>query len=569
VTVPEGIPELESVRGVWSRALERGINNDDDFFDLGGASVLALRIVKELREQGVPAEVLDVFDYPRFAEFAAHVLALPRTSVMARPGGPTTTDPPGEAAARFRDGTTPGPADGHAVRTVRASLMQEQMLLVKDDPEQAAPLVINAAFRLRGSLDKSALHLALLDVQQRHALLRSTFTVSPDGRAHMHVGAAAPLRLEVLERQRSDAEEEMTDDSEGLAVTEVTRRPFDRTAGPLVRCTAVVLGPEEHVLVLVFDHLIADATSIKVLLGELSVAYAARAAGRDPAWTALTRDFPEWAAEQRTELSEHGAYQVAEDPILAYWAAALGPDPKVLSAPLPGMVDVDAKSPAADVVLEVSSTATARLKERAASTGATPFTLLLAGLAATYQRQTGRDRVCVSTSVANRGSTDDRLVGPLAHDVYLPISLAEATRFEDVLDIIRRTVSGALRYSAVPAPILWDELWPGSADLPLVLPGLYLGLYEAPAKDFGLTGVQVEPAPITSTSAMRGLDISVVERRGHLIFSLTYLKGSHSVLALEELVRSTVAIALGSDVVVTGGRVDIPGDAPALSATRR
>src|SRR5262249_7780422 len=61
---------------------------------------------------------------------------------------------------------------------------------------------------------------------------------------------------------------------------EEVRRPFDLTAGPLLRACVISVGPQRHLCVLAIHHLVTDGWSIALLARELSFLYAEAAAGR-------------------------------------------------------------------------------------------------------------------------------------------------------------------------------------------------------------------------------------------------------------------------------------------------
>jgi acyl carrier protein len=65
----------DRVRAIWCRELERdGISDDDNFFALGGQSVILARIQTEfIREMGVEVPVDQMFLNPTVASIAAYI----------------------------------------------------------------------------------------------------------------------------------------------------------------------------------------------------------------------------------------------------------------------------------------------------------------------------------------------------------------------------------------------------------------------------------------------------------------------------------------------------------------
>jgi natural product biosynthesis luciferase-like monooxygenase protein len=84
----EALPagDLEQrVAAVWERALGRPVGRDDNFFEIGGHSLLAVRLFREFSDaEHLPIALTDIFRYPTVRTFAAFVGA-------AQDGPPTAT----------------------------------------------------------------------------------------------------------------------------------------------------------------------------------------------------------------------------------------------------------------------------------------------------------------------------------------------------------------------------------------------------------------------------------------------------------------------------------------------
>ncbi|GAA3298912.1 hypothetical protein GCM10020295_35720 [Streptomyces cinereospinus] len=158
------------------------VGADDDFFDLGGDSLRATRLVSLVRRAGLGAraelDVRDVFLHPTVAGLAAHL------------GDP---DQPGGASVAA--GPRPVPrlpsAADRSAEPVPLSFGQRRFWflhrLAGPDSTYNVPLVL----RWDGELDQEALRAALGDLTARHETLR-TLIQQRDGQAVQHILAAAP-----------------------------------------------------------------------------------------------------------------------------------------------------------------------------------------------------------------------------------------------------------------------------------------------------------------------------------------------------------------------------------------
>ncbi|MDV6297487.1 condensation domain-containing protein, partial [Rhodococcus aetherivorans] len=142
---------------------------DDSFFDLGGNSLDATRVVARLNSAGSALAVRDLFEAPSPAGLAVRLLErpAPRIALTARP----------------RPARVPlGPAQ------------QRMWVLNQLDPTSAA-YNIPVALRLSGPLDAAALTTAWRDVTDRHESLRTVFPADAEGPHQVAVDAGVPLDL--------------------------------------------------------------------------------------------------------------------------------------------------------------------------------------------------------------------------------------------------------------------------------------------------------------------------------------------------------------------------------------
>ncbi|MEU7741916.1 condensation domain-containing protein [Nonomuraea sp. NPDC049158] len=120
-----------------------------------------------------------------------------------------------------------------------------------------------AALRVRGALNLSALNLAWLRLQRRHPILLTSFDPH---KPLWRLDPTDPVDLVRLPLPPpADARQALVREAE---------RPFDIERGPLARLVAIPLpDAAETLLGLVVDHLVSDAWSRRILLGDLCRLY--------------------------------------------------------------------------------------------------------------------------------------------------------------------------------------------------------------------------------------------------------------------------------------------------------
>ncbi|HSK79529.1 MAG TPA: amino acid adenylation domain-containing protein, partial [Thermoanaerobaculia bacterium] len=214
----------------------------DDFFALGGHSILATRLLARVRSAfGAEIPLRQIFQAPTVAELAAAI---------------------GPRGAPVR-GLRPGPlSEG----PFPVSFSQRRLWFV-DRLEAGSPYFnIATAVRLDGPLDVARLGRALSEVARRHEALRTVFA-EREGEPVQVVLPPAPVALPGVDLSALPGEAEAR-----LRATEEARKPFDLARGPLLRALLLKLGKDRHALLLVVHHTVADWLSLGVLVREVTAA---------------------------------------------------------------------------------------------------------------------------------------------------------------------------------------------------------------------------------------------------------------------------------------------------------
>ncbi|MEU0067892.1 condensation domain-containing protein, partial [Streptomyces albidoflavus] len=298
-TAPRTATE-RTLAAIWSEVLHAGeVGADDDFFDLGGDSVLALQVVTRLRAAtSVALPWRALFERPVLAELAA-------TADAAAEG----SEAPAPAAA-------PRPGRGPVVPLAPA---QQRLWILHEFDPGSSEYNTSAALRIAGELDTEALTRAVAALVARHETLRTVFR-SEDGHPVqvVHDAEGAP-RIPVREADLSGLGVDERPAALDAALGAEQATPFDLRTGPLLRILTVRLGPAEHVLMATLHHIVTDGWSAGVLVRDLGALYAAALTGApDAGLPALPVQYADHALWQREATAGD-----ALDGQVAYWREQL------------------------------------------------------------------------------------------------------------------------------------------------------------------------------------------------------------------------------------------------------
>jgi len=451
-------PRLEPVAAAMAEALRlESVGPREDFFALGGTSLLALRLTGLLRDRlATDLGIGDVFEARTAAALAERI----------EQGG---SRPPGLPPLTRTDPQPTAPLSGAQRRS---------WLFCRMHPESIA-YQFAAIFRLEGELDQAALRGSLDELIRRHEILRTSFeTRGGEPVQVIHPPFEAPLAEADLRGEHPAAWAR-------LARAKV-REQIELTPAPLVRWTLVRLGERSWRLIQVEHHLVHDGWSFSLLSGELAELYSARVEGRAadlPEPAAQFQDYTRW--EQEARGSEAVRRQVE------HWAEALDPEPPLLQ--LPGARPRPPRESFAGGL--VRRLLPAELVERMRALGqeceATLFMVSVAAFLAQLQRYSGQDRQQIGTGIANRREPlAERLIGMTVNTVALRCDLGGDPTVRELLARVRAMAIEAYANADAPFDAVVDAIGPrrGPGRSPLIQ--TLFSFHDAPRRPGGWAGLE-------------------------------------------------------------------------------
>ena len=484
-------PVEEILAGIYAQVLGLDrVGVDDSFFDLGGDSISAMRLVAAINtslEAGLGVRAL--FDAPTVTQLAPRLGA--------------------EASRREPLLAVERPA------VVPLSFAQSRLWFLDQFEDGVATYNMPTALRISGALDIDALGAALADVVGRHESLRTVFP-DVDG---------VPLQ-EVAPAERADFGWQIVDATGWPAsqleeaIDTAARHPFDLATEIPLRAQLFRVADDEHVLVGVVHHIAADGWSITPLVADLGVAYASRCAGKAPGWAELPLQYVDYTLWQRAQF---GDLDDSHSPIaaqLAYWQDALAGTPERLQLPTdrpyPPVADQRGASVAVDWPAELAQ----RVREVAAEHNATSFMVIQAALAVLLSRLSASSDVAVGFPIAGRNDPAlDELVGFFVNTLILRVEVTGDPTVAELLAQVRRRSLAAYEHQDVPFEVLVERLNPTRSLTHHPLIQVALAWQNLPGHDnndpaagLALGDLQVTQLPVDTHTARMDLSFSLSER---------------------------------------------------------
>ncbi|MBV2155356.1 non-ribosomal peptide synthase/polyketide synthase [Kitasatospora sp. SUK 42] len=515
------------VAEAWTEVLHTGeVGAEDDFFALGGDSILAVRVTARLRAAFGSTDLSPrlLFSHPVLADLA---------EALGEPGG--------------ADGPDVIPAADPGTEPPLSYAQQRLWFLDRFEPG-STEYTSMSVLRLRGTLDRAALGAALDALVERHEALRTTFA-ERDGRARQVVRPPHPVELPCRDVHPADLD---------ALLEEVATTPFDLATGPLLRAHLARTAEDEHVLALAVHHIATDGWSLGVLGRDLGELYAAAVERRRPNLPELPVRYTDFAAWQRTR-TEHAQAD------LDHWRQALAgltPLEPPTDRPRPAVRTRDG----ALVTFTLPAELTERLRERGREADGTLYTVLLAACQVLLARWAGQSDIAVGTvtSGRERGELHD-VVGMFVNTLVLRGTVRPEESFREHLAAARETVLTALAHQEVPFERLVDALQPERDTSRTPLFQVMVALHNLGAEAPRLPGLTVEPVTPPVLGATFDLSFDFVERDGGLTGYLEYSTGLFDARTAENL-AARLATLLAAAAEAPGTAV---GALPLMTAEER
>ena len=251
---------------IWRQVLNvESIGIDDNFFTLGGDSILTIQVLARARRQGIVLTPRDFFKQPTIRGLAA---LAGESSQAGVDQGPVTGIAP----------LSPIQRSFFALKLPQPNQWNQSLLLAVDRP-----------------LDHDALRAAVTALVNHHDALRAVF-VEHDGQKVQSVAERTGEPPLLIVKVEASDKKEQKEAVERLMAEQQTS--LDIAQGPICRFVYVDL-PQGARLGMVVHHLAVDGVSWRILLDDLQTAYEQASAGVEIRLPEKTASYFAWSKNGR------------------------------------------------------------------------------------------------------------------------------------------------------------------------------------------------------------------------------------------------------------------------------
>jgi amino acid adenylation domain-containing protein/non-ribosomal peptide synthase protein (TIGR01720 family) len=504
-------PHERQLAEIWSNLLllsEETLNKNADFFEIGGHSLLVMRLGLMIQKIfNIEISLVTLFDNPSLMAQAEIIKDLQLSSISSK-----------IPAIKVMSRDIPIPL----------SYAQERLWFIAQLEGESG--LYNSPFSvgLNGSLNKEILEKSFYWLMTRHEILRTQILMNEKGEGFQVIRNPEFFTIEFINAENHKTK--VRKKVENL-VEEFAFRSFKLEKENLIRVQLIKMTDKKHILTLAMHHSISDEWSMQILSSELGNAYNAFIEGKQPSLPPLTIQYADYAQWQRSWLTG----SILEEQ-LNYWKKQLsdiqGVPPLPTDYPRPETLSYKGGF----IQKNLGEELTQKLKAFSVQEGLTLFMTALGTLQLLLSRYSGEKDILIGTPIANRQDIAlESLIGFFVNTLVLRTECDEQKTVREYFKTVRETTLEAYTHQDIPFEKLVEHL---NIERKLNQHPLFqvmLVIQNLEASGLNLNGLETEPFEIKNGYSKFDLSMVVVEAENDIAISIEYMQDLFKETTIEHM----------------------------------
>jgi len=302
-------------------------------------------------------------------------------------------------------------------------------------------------YEFKGKTDLEKLRNCFTRLIERHEILRTVFKENEDGNVYQYIKAAGDIRFEI---EQTDLSGE-TDQKESLRqqLRQIANRTFHFEEGPLFCAALLKLNAETSIFTIVIHHIICDAWSLNIMIGELLALY-----NSDVALPGLRIQYKDYAVYQQALLAGGKAAEHR-----AYWLNQFKTKMPALELPFSKPRPKLKTYKGAEIHLTIDNDIAKGFNQLVYKEKGTLFIGMLSLVTAMLYRYTGQNRLVLGSPVSGRNHSElENQIGFYVNTIALKFEFDEDITFKGLFDHIKKVTLDAFEHDSYPFDSLVEEL---------------------------------------------------------------------------------------------------------------
>ncbi|MFL0802021.1 MAG: amino acid adenylation domain-containing protein, partial [Agarilytica sp.] len=499
----------------------------DNFFHLGGHSLIATQIVSRLQKRiGVTVPVQTLFESPTIQGLAKKV-----KEILLIDYGKKIEIKPIPKHER-----TAG---------IRLSHTQQRLWFIDQLEKGSAKYNMPLSFLIEGEIDIVALERSIKGIVERHAVLRTSFEKQDDIPIQV-VHEAFNFKLQVSDFSNISKSEVLQERTNTL-ISQLSVEPFSLDKAPLLRAHLIKQENDKCILVLVMHHIVSDGWSFGIVLRELAELYRSHKLDVPVSLPPLQFQYLDYAYWQRLPENEKKIEQQ-----MSYWERSLKGLPALSTFP------PDKPRPSQPTFrgkienFSLPSLLSRDVSDVCAQNGVSlymAFLTLLSVLISKYARQSD---IAIGSPIANRRDSDlENLIGYFANTLVIRTEVDSKASLRDLLMQVKENTLQVYENQDVPFDKVVEVLNPVRSINHEPLFQVMLAVHNMPSEELmPLSGLTIKPLEMDRVSSLYDLTVNITESSDSIDFGFEYNTELFRSQTIERISRHIAVLAktLVSDI---------------------
>ncbi len=418
-TTADAVNDLQkALIAIWEKILKsRNISIRDDFFDLGGNSLLGIRVINKIREDfGVTLTFRELIRNSDIYQLSLIIESQTKSSAKS-------------IELVHLDKTDNLPLTNN----------QKRLWLISQFQPEEASYIIPLSYRFRGFLNINVFQKSLELLFERHHIVFSVFReVNSQPVCKLVRGA-----VEVTFLDFSNLEEKKVVEEVSALINMDLKRPFDLSNGPLYRLALIKAAENEFYFHASFHHIIFDGWSANVFVNDLCKIYNSLLAGKESDLEDLEfqiYDYAQW---------ESGSVEKQDS--LTFWEENLKGCSPLLNFPYDFQRSEKSVGRANVEKISLSGELSEKLKMISKQEGASLFSTLMTLFGIAMHKYSGDNDLNLGLPIAYRPHSKlEKIFGMFVNTVAIRLKYEKSSTFRDLLKYSDETAMNAISHQDVP-----------------------------------------------------------------------------------------------------------------------
>ncbi|WP_242313819.1 non-ribosomal peptide synthetase [Bacillus cereus group sp. BfR-BA-01355] len=422
----------------WAEILNLGkyrIGRDDDFFKLGGHSLIAVQVLNQIQKEfHLKIEIRDIFEHTTIASLSAYIDKL---------------------------------------MIVNQDRAEQEMQVLKVADKESYQLssaqkriwflnkynAINRVYDtplhiyIEPSLKKDILQDTIRFLVERHEMLRTVF-IERNGEPRQVIlnSIAIDLIHDEIEHMSKKEQQEYI----RTTINQTDHTPFDLENGPLFRIRIFNLNKKNSYLYINLHHIITDEWSVRNLLDELMKVYSAFAKRRNPELPTISNRYVDYAEWEQEQLNL-GRW----DKEKSYWMAELAASLPILNLPLDFSRNRQSTNKGTVFEMKLDNEMKESLKQVCEQENVSMYMLFLAAYIQLLHYLTDQKDIIVGTPVVGRNHQEfEQIQGFFVNTLAIRTQLNDVKNLTQLLQVVREKCLNSFQNQSYPFDKVIEQINP-------------------------------------------------------------------------------------------------------------